>query len=47
MSKQNYNEIEKEIESRYVKKTKKKYKKMKVSGAGVKQLQKIVKNKGK
>lgn len=46
MSKQNFNHLEKEVELRYKKKEKRKTQKMKVVGAGVKQLQKIIKDKG-
>lgn len=45
MAKQNLNELEKELEKRLKKREKKKRTKMKISGAGVKQLQKIIRNK--
>lgn len=47
MRKQNLKDIEKEIEKKFEKKAKRKTKKMKISGAGVKQLQKILRNKRK
>lgn len=45
MNKQNYSEIEKKIEKKYTKKEKAKKVKMKISGEGVKKLQKIIKDK--
>jgi len=45
MNSQNYDHIEKEVLKREEKKTKTKNKTMKISGAGVKRLQKIIKNK--
>ena len=44
MKKQNLNSIEKETEKMYERREKKKKKRMKVSGAGVKGLQKIISN---
>lgn len=45
MDKQSLNDLQTEIEKKKVKKGKQKKKRMKVSGAGVKNLQKIIKNK--
>ena len=45
MNSQNYENIEKEVLEKHKKKSKAKQKNMKVSGAGVKKLQKIIRNK--
>jgi hypothetical protein len=45
MNKQNFTELEKDIEAREKKKEKRKKQKMKVSGAKVKNLQRLIKNK--
>jgi hypothetical protein len=45
MDKQNLNNLQEEVEKKYKKREKKKRRTMKVSGAGVKSLQKIIKNK--
>lgn len=42
MKKQNYPELEKEIDRKYIKKDTRKKKKMKVSGGQAKELQKII-----
>lgn len=44
MNKQNLNDLEKVIADKYKKKEKRKKARMKVSGAGVKNLQKIIRN---
>ncbi len=45
MNKQNLNETQEEVEKKYKKREKKKKRAMKVSGSGVRDLQKIIKNK--
>ncbi|MFH0951373.1 MAG: hypothetical protein V1765_02760 [bacterium] len=45
MSRQNWEELEKTLAKKYIQRDRKKRPTMKVSGAGVKQLQKIIKNK--
>ena len=45
MNKQNLNETQEEVEKKYKKREKKKKRTMKVSGLGVRDLQKIIKNK--
>ena len=47
MNSQNYENIEKEVLEKHKKKSKAKQKTMKISGAGVKRLQKIIKYKSK
>ena len=45
MNKQNNLDIEKELEKKYAQRDKKKKKSMKISGASVRKLQKIIKDK--
>jgi len=45
MSRQNWEELEQTLAHKYTKRERKQRPKMKVSGASVKQLQKIIKNK--
>jgi hypothetical protein len=45
MKKQNFNKLQDDVEKKYKKREKKKKRTMKVSGAGVRDLQKIIKDK--
>jgi len=45
MNKQNHNNLQEELERKYKKREKRKKRNMKVSGAGVKKLQEIIKSK--
>ncbi|MFH1662214.1 MAG: hypothetical protein ABIA02_03910 [Candidatus Falkowbacteria bacterium] len=45
MNKQNFHNLEKDLEKKYKKRDKKKNVKMKVSGGKIKDLQRIIKNK--